>query len=291
MADSSAQIAVSARQSVQSLENTAVEYLRATGTKLSPQYEAQFVNLCKAFGLNPFKREVYAVLDGDKWNVIIGYEVYLKRAERLGKLDGWGFKIEKRERDTAGVLTVYRKDWKMPFVHEVYLSECAQNSSIWQKMPFFMLKKVAIAQGFRMCFPDEFGGMPYTADELGSEESRVLPPSEAAPSVAGQAEGKTAPKTAPKIAPPPPAAPAAPKAKKADEATESQRKEFNWIARAKYGEDGERVFSDGEIRAYLEERKSASASAVLKKMKGELDARLAKRSEEKAERFADEVPF
>ena len=29
-----------------------------------------------------------------------------------------------------------------------------------------MTKKVAIAQGFRLCFPDELGGMPYTADEL-----------------------------------------------------------------------------------------------------------------------------
>jgi hypothetical protein len=29
-----------------------------------------------------------------------------------------------------------------------------------------MIKKVAMAQGFRLCFSDELGGMPYTADEL-----------------------------------------------------------------------------------------------------------------------------
>ena len=33
-------------------------------------------------------------------------------------------------------------------------------------MPNFMLKKVAIAQGFRLAFPDELGGLPYLAEEL-----------------------------------------------------------------------------------------------------------------------------
>ena len=35
-------------------------------------------------------------------------------------------------------------------------------------MPNFMLKKVAIAQGFRLAFPDELGGLPYLAEELPS---------------------------------------------------------------------------------------------------------------------------
>ena len=42
-----------------------------------------------------------------------------------------------------------------------------------------MLKKVATAQGFRLCFPEEFGGMPYTSDELPDEMVKpkdVTPP-------------------------------------------------------------------------------------------------------------------
>ncbi|MDR1325280.1 MAG: hypothetical protein LBK00_04505 [Treponema sp.] len=35
-----------------------------------------------------------------------------------------------------------------------------------------MLKKVAIGQGFRLCFSNELGGMPYTSDEL--DEERVV---------------------------------------------------------------------------------------------------------------------
>jgi uncharacterized protein YyaL (SSP411 family) len=29
-----------------------------------------------------------------------------------------------------------------------------------------MIKKVAISQGFRLCFSDELGGMPYTKEEM-----------------------------------------------------------------------------------------------------------------------------
>lgn len=41
-----------------------------------------------------------------------------------------------------------------------------------------MIKKVAIAQGFRLCFSDELGGMPYTADEINSEIEMINVPVE-----------------------------------------------------------------------------------------------------------------
>ena len=34
-----------------------------------------------------------------------------------------------------------------------------------------MTKKVAMAQAFRLCFPDEFGGMPYTNDEIVNDDA------------------------------------------------------------------------------------------------------------------------
>ncbi len=39
-------------------------------------------------------------------------------------------------------------------------------NKFWKEKPSFMLEKVATAIGFRNYFPDELGGMPYTADEL-----------------------------------------------------------------------------------------------------------------------------
>jgi hypothetical protein len=46
-------------------------------------------------------------------------------------------------------------------------------------MPAFMLKKVAMAQGFRLCFPDEMGGLPYLPEEINLGSSEALPTGEA----------------------------------------------------------------------------------------------------------------
>lgn len=150
----------------------ATEYLRGMGMNVPQKYATQFIELCKAYSLNPFKRECYAVGYGDNWNIITGYEVYIKRAERTGKLDGWDCTIEGSGENLMAKLTIYRKDWSHPFHHFVLYREAVQKkrdgsiNAMWAKMGSFMLRKVCIAQGFRLCFPDELGGMPYTSDEL-----------------------------------------------------------------------------------------------------------------------------
>ena len=49
-----------------------------------------FMGVSKSFGLNPFKREVHFIKYGNAAaSIVVGYEQYLKRAERTGKLDGW----------------------------------------------------------------------------------------------------------------------------------------------------------------------------------------------------------
>src|SRR5215210_1725659 len=107
------------------------------------------IEVARAFNLNPFKREVHFPAYNGELKIIVGYEVYLKRAEATGKLDGWNVEIQGVGADMKAVVTVHRKDWSHPFTHEAYKSEVAQSSPIWQKMPRFMLKKVAIGQAFR----------------------------------------------------------------------------------------------------------------------------------------------
>ena len=142
----------------------ATEWLQNMGTQLPPAQTSQFLELCQAYKLNPFKREIYAVGYGNKFNIIVGYEVYLKRAERIGRLDGWQCVADNEGKRAK--ITIWRKDWSHPFEHEVFMNEVRQNSPIWQKMPIFMMKKVCIEQGFRLCFPDEMGGMPYGEEEV-----------------------------------------------------------------------------------------------------------------------------
>ncbi len=160
------------------------EYLDSTGlTKsLLPQEKAMFVEMAKAYGLNPFKREIYCTAFGQgqyrQCSIVTGYEVYLKRAERIGKLDGWEVTTDGKvgDRTLSATVTIHRKDWTHPFRHTVYFREVCQTKKdgslnrFWEKQPYFMTKKVAIAQAFRLCFPDEFGGMPYTSDEMGVEQ-------------------------------------------------------------------------------------------------------------------------
>lgn len=153
-------------------KETAIQWLTSTGNlqKFTESEKNQFIDMCVAFGLNPIKREVHGIKYGNNFNIVIGYEVYLKRADRTGKLDGYGTEVRKLpDGDMVATCTVYRKDWNHPFIHSVLLSEYHQHNKMWNEKPVTMIKKVATEQAFRLCFPDEMGGLPYGEEELPSE--------------------------------------------------------------------------------------------------------------------------
>ncbi|GGG03157.1 MULTISPECIES: phage recombination protein Bet [Cysteiniphilum] len=182
------------------------KYLESMGNDLNPVHRTQFIELAKAFNLNPFTREIYGVKYGDNFNIIVGYEVYIKRAERSGQLNGWyawtegnceikSKTIKRRNKktgeyfdvtvnypvgDMVAKIEIYRKDWDKPYKHKVHLSEYAQENEMWASKPRTMLEKVVIAQGFRRAFSVELGGMPYTKEELPppSEPIDVTPQNE-----------------------------------------------------------------------------------------------------------------
>ena len=172
--------AVAKRDNISAIDLRATEYLNSLGFKFSPAESKRFLEICRAYQLNPFKREIYGIQGwdsekGDILTIIVGYEVYLKRAERTGKLDGYE---KTADFDKAGNLisctvTVYRKDWTHPYKHTVYFKEFARYKKdgtlmkMWATMPVFMLMKVCLAQADRMCFPDEMGGLPLIAEEIG----------------------------------------------------------------------------------------------------------------------------
>ena len=171
-------------------ENKLIEYLDSTGmtNKLQPNEKKMFVNIAREFHLNPFKREIHVSVYGEgqyrNLSIITGYEVYIKRAERTGKLNGWKCWTEGVGNNLVAKIQIFRKDWDKPFEHEVYYEEAAQFTKdnkpnrVWSKMPKFMLRKVCIGQGFRLCFSDDLGGMPYEEVELPQED--VTPQNEIA---------------------------------------------------------------------------------------------------------------
>jgi len=130
-----------------------------------------FLAIAKSYELNPYKREIYPIKYGSSaMQIVCGYEVYLKRAERTGKINGW--KVEIAEDNKSATIIINRKDWDNPFSWTVdreefdHSGEARSDKNPWVRMPKFMLKKVAIGQGFRLAFPDEMGGLPYLQEEL-----------------------------------------------------------------------------------------------------------------------------
>jgi phage recombination protein Bet len=159
-------------------KETILEYLKAFGfTKtLSEAEQNQFIQTALAGNLDPFKRELHIAVYGEgenrKVSILTGYQVYLKRAERTGNLDGWRAWLEGDGPQMKAVVEIFRKDWTHSFTHEVYWEEAVQKrkdgnpTQFWAKQPRFQLRKVAIAQGFRLAFPDELGSLPYETAEL-----------------------------------------------------------------------------------------------------------------------------
>jgi phage recombination protein Bet len=193
-------------------KQTLLDYLTAYGfaSQLTQEEKLQFIEVAQAFHLNPFKREIHVAVYGEgeyrRLSIITGYEVYLKRADRTGKLDGWKAWVEGEGDAMKALVEIHRKDWSEPFVHEVYWREAVQKkkdgspTSFWTKQPKFQLRKVAISQGFRLCFPDELGGLPYDASELPDAEVLTATPTAAATSPLSKTVEKEGPSasTAPK---------------------------------------------------------------------------------------------
>lgn len=145
-----------------------------------------YLQIAKAFNLNPFKREIHVSKYNGQMSIITGYEVYIKRAERSGVLDGWEVECtgEAKDNTLKAKITIWRKDRTKPFTWEAKYSEYVQKTKegvvnkFWQKSET-MIKKVVMAQGFRLCFNDELGGMPYTSEEVMTEDithEEVKPP-------------------------------------------------------------------------------------------------------------------
>lgn len=165
--------AVTDKELIQHLENMGLLKELSAGQKNT------YLQICKAFNLNPFKREVHVSMYNGQMSIITGYETYIKRAERSGVLDGWEVTTDGSVKDDSlkAIITISRKDRSKPFVWEVKYSEYVQRTKdgtpnkFWREKPEHMTKKVAMAQGFRLCFSDELGGMPYTSEETETQNA------------------------------------------------------------------------------------------------------------------------
>jgi hypothetical protein len=162
-----------------------VEFLNISGfSSINNNTKTTFMKLAQALQLNPFKKEIY--ITGYKtrdnkevYSVVTGYQTFIKLANRTGLLNGWKA-TEIRENGTlvGAKVTIYRKDWDFPFEWDVVLSEFDKGQSTWNSMKGFMIRKVAIGQGFRLCFEGvegfEASGLYEEAELVGIEDAAYV---------------------------------------------------------------------------------------------------------------------
>jgi phage recombination protein Bet len=150
-----------------------------------------FLEVCRGKGLNPFTRQIYAIVrrsgDSKKMTIQTGIDGYRLLAARSGKYAGqlgpewcgsdgqWVDVWLAKEPPAAARVAVLHRDFKEPLWRVAKYTSYVQvyngkPSDLWNKMPEVMLAKCAEALALRAGFPEELSGI-YTKEEMMQADS------------------------------------------------------------------------------------------------------------------------
>lgn len=134
-----------------------------------------FAEMCKATGLNPATKEIWAIKAGGRLQLMTGINGFLRIANSHPQFDGMEVAFEWDGKQLVScTVKVHRKDRKFPSVATAYWSEYAKQTPIWRTMPTVMLSKCAKSLAIREAFIQELGGL-YTAEEMPATYSAPRP--------------------------------------------------------------------------------------------------------------------
>ena len=163
--------------------DTVKNYLVSGNGAVTDQEVLMFMELCKAQKLNPFIKEAYLIKFGTSpANIVVGKDVFVKRAYRNPNFDGMRAGIVVIRKDggmdyregslkapgetlIGGWCQVYLKDVQYPVRSEVSLEEYSKSQATWKQMPCVMIRKCAIVTALREAFPEDLQGM-YDSVEI-----------------------------------------------------------------------------------------------------------------------------
>ncbi len=149
-------------------------------------YEFQFfIEMCKARCLNPFARQIYAIVRGGKDGKprSVTYQTsidgFRALAERTGRYEGqlgpywcggdgmWRDVWLERQPPAAAKVGILRTGFREPLKAIALHSNYYQGGGLglWDKMPENQLAKCAEALGLRRAFPEPLGGL-YVREEM-----------------------------------------------------------------------------------------------------------------------------
>lgn len=150
--------------------NNSIEMLHALRNTVAPGLTEPefmlFAEMCRATGLNPATKEIWAIKAGGRLQLMTGINGFLKIANSHPAFDGMEVSHEWDDKTLVScTVKVHRKDRKFPAIATAYMTEYAKPTPIWKQMPSVMLAKCAKSLAIREAFIQELGGL-YTAEEM-----------------------------------------------------------------------------------------------------------------------------
>lgn len=167
----------------QQFDNEQLNLIRSTVAKdTTPEEFRLFVEVCKYHRLNPFARQIYAVVrkgqSGRTLTIQTSIDGFRLIAERTGKYAGqigpewcgpdgiWMDVWTKDEPPTAARVGVLRTGFDRPMWGIAkYKAFYVSSNPVWNKMPDHMLAIRAESIALRKAFPAEMSGI-YTKEEM-----------------------------------------------------------------------------------------------------------------------------
>lgn len=155
------------------LKNNNLDMLAALRNTVAPGLNDSefllFSEMCKATGLNPATKEIWAIKTSGRLQLMTGINGFLRIANSHPQFDGMEVSFEWDGKQLVScTVKVHRKDRKFPSVATAYWSEYAKQTPIWRSMPTVMLSKCAKSLAIREAFINELGGL-YTQEEMPPE--------------------------------------------------------------------------------------------------------------------------
>ena len=142
-----------------------------------------FVQFCQGTGLNPFKKEIWAIKAGGRLQLMTGINGFRAIANNHQNYDGIEIGLIGKGgeylsaaypgNDYIGAWSkCYRKDRKIPTEGIAMLADYDKSFGNWKSMKRVMIMKCAESVALRQAFPQQLNGL-YTPDEMPQEYSEV----------------------------------------------------------------------------------------------------------------------